>query len=261
MKSCENVELEKHLPDFEACPICGGDEWILMADEKGIEKAVPCACRKKGIMSRRLSFAAIPDAYKEMTLKTFKTDVYRAASSCKTISDACQIIKTYLNDFEEQKERGMGLYIWSYTKGSGKTHIVAGIANELMKKYPVKFSVSMTIIQEIKSTWRKDAKYSENRLLDALSTSDILVIDDFGVEAPADWINDKFYQIINERYINRLVTIFTSNNPLVELSYDERIVSRIKERTYQIAFPEESIREYIAKSNQNELLRKMLRDI
>ena len=49
----------------------------------------------------------------------------------------------YLEDFGTQREQGMGLFIWSRTKGSGKTRIAAGIANELMKSYAVKFAVSL----------------------------------------------------------------------------------------------------------------------
>lgn len=254
---CRNAETPETSKDSDVCPICEGREWILKIKD-GVEIAVPCKCREKAVMSRRLRFADIPEAFRGMDLRSFRMDVYRKQESKKMVSDACKIIKTYLDDFESQKERGMGLYIWSRTKGSGKTRIAAGIANELMKNYAVKFAVSLTILQEIKNTWQRDTKYSENQLLDALYTTDILVIDDFGVERPADWINDKMYQIINERYINRKVTIFTSNDPLETLQYDDRITNRIKERTYQIAFPEESVRDHIAERMQEEIIEKMM---
>ena len=150
----------------------------------------------------------------------------------------------------------MGLFIWSRTKGSGKHGSPQVLRMSLAKSYAVKFAVSLTILQEIKNTWRRDAEYSESRLLDALNTVDVLIIDDFGVESPAAWINDKMYQIINERYINKKVTIFTSNESLDNLRYDDRITNRIKERTYQIAFPEESVRDHIAERNQEEMIRK-----
>lgn len=248
------MESAENLKGSDVCPLCGGDEWVSYLDENDIVRARPCTCQKKAIMSRRLRFAEIPEAFRGMELKTFRSDIYRKPESRREISDACRLIKAYLDDFENQKEKGMGLYIWSKTKGSGKTRIAAGIANELLKKYPVKFAVSLTILQEIKNTWRRDAEYSESRLLEALGTAEVLIIDDFGVEAPAGWINDKFYQIINERYINRKVTIFTSNEPLTDLQYDSRITNRINERVYQIAFPEESVRTYIAEQRQNELL-------
>ena len=229
-----------------------------MIKKDGVECAVPCKCREKAVMSRRLRFADIPEAFRGIDLKSFRMDVYRKPDSKKMVSDACKIIKAYLDDFVNQKERGMGLYIWSRTKGSGKTRIAVGIANELMKNYSVKFAVSLNILQEIKNTWRRDTECSENQLLDALYTTAILVIDDFGVERPADWINDKMYQIINERYINRKVTIFTSNDPLETLQYDDRITNRIKERTYQIAFPEESVRDHIAERMQEEIIEKVI---
>lgn len=254
---CRNAETPETSKDSDVCPICEGREWILKI-KHGVEIAVPCKCREKAVMSRRLRFADIPEAFRGMDLRSFRMDVYRKQESKKMVSDACKIIKTYLDDFESQKERGMGLYIWSRTKGSGKTRIAAGIANELMKNYAVKFAVSLTILQEIKNTWQRDTKYSENQLMDALYTTDILVIDDFVVERPADWINDKMYQIINERYINRKVTIFTSNDPLETLQYDDRITNRIKERTYQIAFPEESVRDHIAERMQEEIIEKMM---
>lgn len=254
---CRNAETPETFRDSDVCPICEGREWILKIKD-GVEIAVPCKCREKAVMSRRLRFADIPEAFRGMDLRSFRMDVYRKQESKKMVSDACKIVKTYLDDFESQKERGMGLYIWSRTKGSGKTRIAAGIANELMKRYTVKFAVSLTILQEIKNTWRRDAAGSESQLLDALSTTDILIIDDFGVEAPASWINDKMYQIINERYINQKVTIFTSNDPLDKLSYDDRITNRIKERTYQIAFPEESVRDHIAERMQEEIIEKMI---
>lgn len=253
----KNADVQEGSKGSDVCPVCKGSEWIL-TEKDGIETAVPCKCRERAIMLRRLRFADIPEAFREMELKTFRMDVYRRPDSKKKVADACRIIKAYLGDFENQREQGMGLFIWSRTKGSGKTRIAAGIANELIKSYAVKFAVSLTILQEIKNTWRRDAEYSESRLLDALSTADVLIIDDFGVEAPAAWINDKLYQIINERYINRKATIFTSNESLETLQYDDRITNRIKERTYQIAFPEESVRDHIAEQHQEDMIRKLM---
>ena len=246
----QNAESPENSKDSDVCPICKGSEWIL-TEKDGIETATPCKCRERAIMSRRLRFADIPEAFRGIDLKTFRVDVYRQPDSKKKVADACRIVKAYLGDFEHQREQGMGLFIWSRAKGSGKTRIAAGIANELMKSYAVKFAVSLTILQEIKNT-------CENQLLDALCTTDILVIDDFGVERPADWISDKLYQIINERYINKRVTIFTSNESLDTIQYDDRITNRIKERTYQIAFPEESVRDHIAEQHQEDMLQKLL---
>ena len=74
-----------------------------MKIKDGVEIAVPCKCREKAVMSRRLRFADIPEAFRGMDLRSFRMDVYRKPESKKMVSDACKIIKTYLDDFESQK--------------------------------------------------------------------------------------------------------------------------------------------------------------
>lgn len=250
---------ESSLTDSDVCPVCGGSGYIL-TEIDGILYADQCECLKQKIDENRLRFANLPPAFADYELKSFKLGVYRRPESREIISAACKTIKVYLDKFDQMESAGLGLYLYSDTKGSGKTRMAASIANELLRQgKQVKFATSTNILKEIKDTWRNDSKYSESRLLDQLAIADILVIDDFGTEKPADWINDKFYHIINERYIGKKVTIFTSNMAIDRLDYDDRITNRIKERTYSIAFPEESVRELIAQNNAVEMVRDISR--
>ncbi len=123
--------------------------------------------------------------------------------------------------------------------------LAAAMANELITKYRrfAKFATSLDILDEIRSTYDKHNEDTESKLLEDLSRADFLVIDDFGTERVTDWSGEKFYQIINGRYINKKVTIYTSNHDLRTLKYDERIISRINERSFKAHFPEQSIRE------------------
>ena len=210
-------------------------------------------------MGRRLSFANIPDTFKDKELKTLKTSVYATTEGKQKFLTACNIVKRYIDNFDDMLEAGMGLYIVSRTKGSGKTRMAASIANELVKKHKkqVKFAVSTRILDEIRSTWKKDSEYAESRLIDQLCLADVLIIDDFGVERISPWVQEKFYNIINERYIHKKVTIYTSNVPIEELNYEDRITSRIKEVSYLMEFPEESVRDLIAKQHNKEMLEKL----
>ena len=116
----------------------------------------------------------------------------------------------------------------------------------------------MQILNEIKASWDRrnnpHTELTESGLLSFLSTTKVLVIDDFGTEQAKDWIGERFYQIINSRYVDKKITIFTSNSKLDFLNYDDRITNRMKERTFQIPFPEESVREIIARNNIKELV-------
>lgn len=208
-------------------------------------------------MKRRLRFASIPEKYREMKLNSFRTSVYKLPDSKEKIGLVVSAVKTYLANFEEMQANGKGLYLFSETKGSGKTRLAASIANNLLENHSVKFATSTAILQEIKNTWDRDSQQTESKLLDDLINVEILVIDDFGTEKVKDWNNERFYHLINERYINRKVTIFTSNYSLDNLDYDDRIINRIKEQAFQLHFPEESVRELIAMENSMMLADKM----
>ena len=160
------------------------------------------------------------------------------------------LIKWYLDELNKNIEAGKGIYFWSETKGSGKTMIATALANELInthKKF-VKFATSLDILDEIRATYDSNNDDTESKLINDLYNTDFLVIDDFGTERATDWAGEKFYQIVNNRYINKKVTFFTSNYDLATLKYDDRIANRIKERSFVVHFPEESVREYKART-------------
>lgn len=242
----------------EFCHKCGGMGFVLL-EKDGLCYAKECDCYKERVLHNRLRFANLPAGFKDYTLQNFNAGVYKMPESRNRIGIACRVIKTYLSEYEAMEEAGMGLYIYSETKGSGKTRMAASLANELIraKGKQVKFATSPAILKEIRATWDNDSKYTENRLMDELVQTEILIIDDFGTEKVADWINDKFYYLLNERYINRKITMFTSNQSLKKLNYDERILNRLQERTYEVEFPEESVRETISEINNKNMLKKI----
>ncbi len=232
-----------------------------MVIEGGNEVYRECRCglRQKQIMDSRLSFANIPEIFKEMRIQSFDATAYEDAGNRNKAANVIKAVEYWMNNFDQMQDRGIGMYLYSSVKGSGKTRMAVSVANELMhrRKIRVKFATSLQILSEIKASWDKRNREngeSENKLLEHLSQTAVLIIDDFGTEAPRDWIGERFYQIINNRYADRKITVFTSNFSLDKLQYDERITNRIMERSYQIPFPEESVREIAARKNMRELI-------
>ena len=41
--------------------------------------------------------------------------------------------------------------------------------------------------------------------------ADVLVLDELGATMPTDWVRDTMYQIINKRYNDKKLTVFTTN--------------------------------------------------
>lgn len=240
------------------CPLCKGIEW-LFDREKNL--AMPCKCQEQARMNRRLKIGNLPPLLREANLENFKVEYYQSRESKPLILLALQEINIWLEEPEQFFNKGIGLYLYSDIKGSGKTRMAASIANYLMleKQISVKFATTLQIINEIKNTWSEDSG-SESRLLDALATVKVLIIDDLGVEMNGSkkaWVEDKFYHIINERSLKQLPTIYTSNLPMEQLPYQDRITSRIDGMSIRVAFPEESIR----KTKSNEYQAQMIEQL
>lgn len=94
--------------------------------------------------------------------------------------------------------------------GTGKTHLAGGLLYELGGV----FRLSDVIREEYEAAKSFTAKYTQAELIRRYGKASFLVIDEIGrTESPATAIVEKhcLYRIINERYNNRLPTVFTSN--------------------------------------------------
>lgn len=94
--------------------------------------------------------------------------------------------------------------------GTGKTHLAGGLLYELGGI----FRLSDVIREEYEAAKSFTAKYTQAELIRRYGTAPFLVIDEVGrTESPVTANVEKhcLYRIINERYNNRLPTVFTSN--------------------------------------------------
>ena len=167
--------------------------------------------------------------------------------------------------FEDIQDMGKGLFFYSGVKGSGMTRLAASIANDLVEKkmVPVKFTTALQILDQIRETWgngrsQEGQAETESQLIQDIVSVPVLIIDDIGVEQPKDWVNERFYNILNGRMIEKRITIFTSNYRMEQLRLDDRIVNRIRKMALPVEFPAESIRTAAAKRENSELLKRLL---
>ena len=183
------------------CPYCNGYGWIFSMEGK-YEVTKQCQCMIDTINRNRLNFADIPERYKGATLSSLRLDYYSSPQERKVAENAFKALRMYLAEFDKFAETGSGLYLYSRTRGTGKTLSASALGNELVEKgHRVKFATSPQILTEIKRTYEKGdnspGQMTESRLLDALVDVEILIIDDFGTEDVTKWANNKFYEIIN----------------------------------------------------------------
>lgn len=120
--------------------------------------------------------------------------------------------------------------------GVGKTQMVCWMMMESLKSLAMmgtefrrvwKFINYPAFIMELQGCYRKDK--DPNDLLADYAEIPFLIIDDLGAEKPTDFVRQATYYLINQREMNCLPTIITTNFPLSYLdeNIDPRIASRI----------------------------------
>lgn len=243
------------------CPVCHGTGWEEF-EKEGYVFCRECSCgiRQKARNENRLKFANIPHAFKNHRLSNFSELAYKTVESRNKALAAMRQVNYWLDNLNGLNGQIKGLYLYSRTPGSGKTRMAASVANELLERgRHVKFATSKKIMDEIKATWNdRERTETENEILTTLGNVDVLVIDDLDVENGSQpWINERFYSLINERYINNHITIFTSNKSIDNLRYDERVKDRITAMTYPIVFPEESVRRKEADEDTRDMIKSV----
>lgn len=140
---------------------------------------------------------------------------------------ALRVCKAYADSFREKLPKNNpdpgrnGLFITG-PKGTGKTHLAAAIANQLMQNGTAVICMTMIdLLDRIKRTYEQSRQYggetSEGSVLNAYKTVPLLVIDDMGKEPATEWAVSKIYAIINARYEAYMPTIITTNYTDAEL--------------------------------------------
>ena len=235
--------------DLDKVRLINIDRGYLIEDSEGYYSFMPYRQVSHEKFNFRKVRAMMPFEFLDLCGKDFLWSKYRA-----DISDSRDFINKYIMKYQQFKEKGMGLYIYSGTKGSGKTMLSCCLVNEIVKRYAgsVKF---INILDFIELT-RKEYK-GEKEEINAIHNAALLVLDDIGVQLSKEWIDTVLYRLINERYVKRLPTIYTSNIPVDQLKMDSRIIDRIESTTYAVKLPEESIRKATRQQDKNKLLEEI----
>lgn len=203
--------------------------------------------------SFRRVHSMMPFEYLNKNANDFKWDIYGNAATDETKD----IVNAFIVSFNKFKNEGMGLYIYSNTKGSGKTLLSCCLLNEVINRYDVSAKF-INILDYLELTKKGYSSPTDKEEKDGIMHTRILVLDDLGVEVSKDWINTTLYNLINFRYSNKLITIITSNASIEKLKMDERIKERITEKCIPIHMPEVSIRTQKAKEKNAEFLKSVM---
>jgi DNA replication protein DnaC len=128
-----------------------------------------------------------------------------------------------------------GWLVFQGVNGCGKTHLAAAIVNYRYKMgKPALFIVVPDFLDHLRSTFTPESKISYDHFFEAVKSTPLLVLDDFGEQATTPWAQEKLYQVINHRYNARLPSVITTCCSLEEI--ETRISSRLADAKISTLF-------------------------
>ena len=91
---------------------------------------------------------------------------------------------------------------------------------------PTLFLTVPDLLDTLRFSFDSEETTFEDRF-DEIRNSSLLILDDFGTQNATSWAQEKLFQIINYRYINKLPLVITTNLSIEEI--EPRIRSRMQD--------------------------------
>ncbi len=217
------------------CNICNDSGWEKITKD-GREFLRRCKCQKINLLKDRCLNANIPPRFAGSGLADFYPEE-EDTDLIKIVKD----IKKFINDFPVLQK---GLLLHGGT-GVGKTRLLCAIATGIFKKYPltdIYYIDWNDMVREMRSGESHSFRDFSliNDLIERLSNTQLLIMDEFGSSIPSQWVKDNIYYLINHRYNKQKITLFATNYP--DESFDgqqptlrDRVGDRIRSRVFEMA--------------------------
>ena len=233
------VSKKQAVTGLSGCPECGGTGWIRAVKENA-EGVRRCDCFRQTRVDRLIENARIPTRYVHCELQSFYLN---EKLTTKTIEFAKLASEAFVDEYPSATPIGL---LFMGPQGVGKTHLAVGIIKALMRRkaVPCMFRAFPELLKEIQMSYSPISQSSELTLLAPVLETDVLVLDELGAQTPSTWVKDTVSYILNYRYSENKVTIFTTNyldneDPLstrkgVSYSLRDRIGDQMRSRLYEM---------------------------
>ena len=208
------------------CPYCHGLGYLRREAEPGspdFGKLDICVCRRgqvaKTVRERLFSLSHL-DELRDLTFERFIPRGRKGLGELHANS-----LEWAFNRAQQYAGKLEGWLLLQGGYGCGKTHLAAAIANSAVSMgVPTLFLTVPDLLDTLRFAYDSEDTNFEQRF-EEIRNARLLVMDDFGTQNATAWAQEKLFQIINYRYINRLPLVVTINNLEME-DMEPRIRSR-----------------------------------
>lgn len=249
----------------DACPLnlCDGTGFLIFRKYEDNKRkgdfARGCQCQSLRKEKSLILQSNVPVDFQNVKVSFYDPALFSSEKDKQIAVNAKHIAIEYVKEFKSKELQGKGLYLYSKTKGCGKTHLSASIMNALIKKYKVSalYMTSVELLNRVKETFNSNEKGSAEQIKSELKKMEFVVLDDFAAEKSSEWTEEFFTDILNHRMIHNKMTIFTSNIPIEQLDHhykNGRISSRVAKMAIQVEMPAEDIRKKQAATENKKVL-------
>lgn len=216
------------------CPHCGGAGYIRYDVPPGHEKfgkLETCVCRAKDVAEAaraRLFAMSNLDRLSHLTFDNFSPAGNEKAKFMTT--QERENLRSAFERSEEFARQPQGWLLLEGGYGCGKTHLAAAIANFAVNQgTPTLFITVPDLLDSLRFSFDDPETTFEQRF-EEIRNAGLLILDDFGTQNATPWAQEKLFQIMNYRYINKLPTVITTNLMLDEI--EGRIRSRLQDEQF-----------------------------
>jgi DNA replication protein DnaC len=208
------------------CALCDDTGWKPV-EVNGVRRVERCDCWRDEAARKRLSTSNIPKRYHHCTLANFDTyndSLRRAVTQAQRVIDAFPA--------GEGGDRGLLLI---GMPGVGKTHLAVAMLKKCIFDRGAQglFYTTSDLMALLRSTYSGEEQATESQVLRTFTAADALVLDDLGRERATEWRDEMLHLIVNTRYSERRLTIFTTNFDVGHDAGDpDSLQSRVGFRVY-----------------------------
>ena len=234
----------RYIPDDGICPKCDsikrdhpGVEQVLIArglmdyDEEA-HKYRPntpimrckCAEEKTQAIHRVEQAANLPFSVRGTLPRSFVAGTFTNFIERDGAEDAFNMCQDYVN------ENTAPILVLRGPRGTGKTHLMEAVGRELIARdMTVRYERVPALLSRIRSSYDRSYPEVAEDDMRRCHLAQLLMLDDLGSEKSSEWVQEKIFELIDERYGTGRLLIVSTNDSYSSLSNNlgERVASRL----------------------------------